>query len=236
MRKLILVGAFVIVLLSACAETEQTRVTKLPQEPVGEEPETGTDNSSRVKADVVRKPEQSVDEKRETAYLVEGQWMGINNSGKEIIFRLVNAGQNSVEINYMGERQEVVLGEEKNIDGVKIILSSIEQDAVTREVGSEAWFWLGTKKGAVQDVLEEGEERTYVLGDSEYQVSVEFIGKGDDSRGEAMFSINGKRTKPLAEKKMDVFNTEEFIFVKDIHYRAGKVSRNYDRVEFVIEK
>ncbi|MFC1647991.1 hypothetical protein ACFL1B_00890 [Nanoarchaeota archaeon] len=86
--------------------------------------------------------------------------------------------------------------------------------------GSSVRFWLGTKHGAFQDILREGSARIYNVNNDTYNVTVLFIGQGEDNLGRALFEVNGKRTKVLARRDMDVFPEREFIYVREIYYRG----------------
>ena len=131
-----------------------------------------------------------------------------------------------------------------NSDTTGLFLGDLEDETITllgREysmvkarrtsISSDDSVELTLMGGAVKDVLQEGETKTYTISGKDYEVTVTAI--TDSAPIVAKFSINGESTKSLSDGSTDKLSDGTEIGVSDIiPNEAGDVT--LDLVEFYI--
>ena len=81
--------------------------------------------------------------------------------------------------------------------------------------GKNSWT-LDLMSGAVRDVINIGETKTYSIGDNDYEVTLTYV---DDSNG-AKFTINGASTNILASGETEVLADGTEMGVSEVLYQA----------------
>lgn len=147
-----------------------------------------------------------------------------NNTAKITVINETNETENKTEVNETPAELENETNETIVINDTNHSIHFIDKEIKEVEIGSQVIFWLGTRQGAFKDILSEGETQVYDIYGDIYEVTVVFIGEGDDGLGEALFQVNGRLSKALGEKESDILRKGEFIYVREVHYRRTPVS------------
>lgn len=118
--------------------------------------------------------------------------------------------------------------EDKNFNLLGQTMSIVKTSITGREMEIE---FMG---GDLTDTLEEGESRTYTIGDKDYEVEVIIVSDNKDaSEGTAMFKINGEVTDELRDGETYVLKDRTEIGIRNIlPNEAGDVTG--DLVEFYL--
>ncbi len=72
---------------------------------------------------------------------------------------------------------------------------------------------LTLAKGAINDILREGEKKIYTIGEREYEITVLNVETGTK---QAKFKVNAKETKQLQKSEIEEVDTGTFIGINDI--------------------
>ncbi len=224
MKKIILVSA--LILLVSCQLLQQTNQNSNKTYVLNITNNETTKSETKVSTTAAESKKVNV---------TENQWIGIQIGKREIVLRFEGIRENSAVLKMNGSNNEVTLYETINYEGVNITVTNLWKDKTTKELGSQVRLWLGTKNGAIPDMLEERQNNTYTTGDKTYNVSVKFIGEGQNEKPRVLFKINGENTKTLKEGETTMLNQNEFILIREILYRDNPVRVNLDKAELQVE-
>jgi len=117
----------------------------------------------------------------------------------------------------------------EDFEDTSIVMLGNTYDIV--EATNESGGYLEIMGGAIKDVLEQGQTKTYTISGKDYEVEVTYIGGVTTS--EAKFKVNGQTTKALAETDTEKLADGTQLGVREIlEEEAGEVTA--DQVEFYI--
>ncbi|MBT5023293.1 S-layer protein [Candidatus Woesearchaeota archaeon] len=85
--------------------------------------------------------------------------------------------------------------------------------------------------GSVQDVMEEGETKTYTIGDTEYEVTALII---SDTTTSAKFKVNGETTDKMSEGEIELLSDGTQIGIREILANEAGETAGGDIVEFYL--
>jgi len=112
-----------------------------------------------------------------------------------------------------------------NLLGTPFAISDTDIDTAAQSLTIEM---LG---GAISDIMEEGETKTYVIGDKEYETTVLII---SDAREVVKFNINGEITDELRDGETDILKDGTRIGIREILPNEAEEVTGGDIVEFYL--